>query len=202
MITRKASGTNRFAPGAPSCSNLRAKIAATAAHTIPRGPIQAIIVFSLRLKSLPIDETNTEIGLAIKMMPATTSIEVQPTATKPARSIRAARTINKPLIRSSDRLSLKSSMSSTSTPRWFATIMPNIVTASSPDSCSIVSDSAKATNTINKVKGLRRYSGNHCFRRIWDKPKPKMMPMPAPIPTTFRNSARISIKTSELWEAI
>ena len=76
----------------------------------------------------------TDNGLATNMMAASTTTEPQPTSITDCKFKRVASSINSPEISKTLKVSLNSSMSSTSTSFILASTIPAIVTAKRPDS--------------------------------------------------------------------
>ena len=162
---------------------------------MPRGPIQAIINFSLNDKSEPIEETKTATGLAIKIIIPSRTIAGQPTKINSAISIRAASTIKRTDINNTLKLSLKSRILSISISFIFAIVIPITVTASSPDSGSIVSDKTNTVKTEINVKIFLRYCGTSCFRNKLPNDQAEIKPIRKPDRMIFPNARNIVLST-------
>ena len=102
------------------------------------------------------EEINTDRGRATKIIDINTMAAAQPTSATAPRSRRVASRINKPEINRTLRVSLNSRISSTSTSRILASMMPAIVTVNRPDSCAKKLDPAKAPKIIVSTAVLRR----------------------------------------------
>ncbi len=107
-----------------------------AAATIPRGPIQLIMNFSLVLRFEPIEEAHTDSGRATNMTITSSTKPAKPTLSKLANSTRAARMIKSTEIRRMVKDSLNSKMVSRGNFGQFAKATPSTVTVKRPDSCS------------------------------------------------------------------
>ena len=130
-----------------------------AAATIPRGPIQLIISFSLVFRLEPIEDAQTDSGRATSMTIASSTKPAKPTLSKLASSTRAARIMNSTEINSTVSDSLNSKMVSRGNLGQLASATPSTVTVNSPDSCSKWLDIENSTKTKAKVKTLRKNSG-------------------------------------------
>ena len=128
------SGTRSSAPSYPMFSRRSANKAETAAATIPRGNIQPRYSRSRQFSSLPMELANARAGPAMNCRNISIASDAAPRPTRALSSMRAARRIKRPATSTIARLSLKSSMSSRSSPRMLACQVPIIVTASKPDS--------------------------------------------------------------------
>ena len=130
-----------------------------AAATIPRGPIQLIIIFSEVFKFDPIEETQTESGRAMNITIAKSTRPWKPTLNKLSSSTRAAKTINSTEINKTVNDSLNSRICSRGKPFQLAKATPITVTANRPDSCSKWLDIENSNSTKAKVKTLCKNSG-------------------------------------------
>ena len=107
-----------------------------AAATIPRGPIQLIISFSLVLRLEPMEDAQTDSGRAMNITMASNTSPAKPTLIKLASSTRAARIINNTEINKTVSDSLNSKIVSRGNFGQFASATPSTVTVKRPDSCS------------------------------------------------------------------
>ncbi|MNG17667.1 hypothetical protein D3C84_1016700 [compost metagenome] len=112
-----------------------AKIADTAAATIPRGAIQLSKARSRQFNCEPQVDSATFSGRAISWITSNSASTAGPRPIRACRSRRAARRMNSPEISSTLKFSLKCRICRTSTPFMLASHMPMMVTASKPDSC-------------------------------------------------------------------
>ncbi|MNH19168.1 hypothetical protein D3C79_788940 [compost metagenome] len=161
MITAKVSGTSNRAPACPASSRRMAKIADTAAATMPRGAIQASRARSRQFKFEPKVDNATFSGRATNWMASSKASTAGPRPIRASRSRRAARRMNSPEISSTLRFSLKCRICRTSTPFILASHMPMRVTANSPDSCITWLAAMKIPSTAANEARLCKYSGNH-----------------------------------------
>ncbi|MNE18867.1 hypothetical protein D3C80_1119260 [compost metagenome] len=142
-----------------------AKIADTAAATIPRGAIHASSARSRQPRLDPAVLSSTFRGRAMNWMISSSMSTSGPSPIIAFRSSRAASRMNRPEISRTLRFSLKCRMCRTSTPFMLASHMPMSVTASNPDSCVTALDAIKIPRTAASAARLCRYSGSH-WRRI------------------------------------
>ena len=73
----------------------------------------------------------------------------------------------------------------------FAIVIPIIVTASNPDSDSIISDKTNTAKTEIKVKIFLRYCGMYCLRNNSPNNQPKTKPVIKPEKIIFPNVRKI-----------
>ena len=130
-----------------------------AAATIPRGPIQLIIIFSLTFRLEPIEDTQTDKGRATNITIAKSTRPAKPTLNKLASSTRAARIINNTDTNKMVSDSLNSKMVSRGNFGQLASATPRTVTVNKPDSCSKWLEIEKSSNTKARVNTLRKNSG-------------------------------------------
>ena len=130
-----------------------------AAATIPRGPIQLIIIFSDVFRLEPIEEAQTDKGRATNITMANSTKPWKPTLNKLSNSTRAARTINSTEINSTVNDSLNSKICSRGKSFQLAKATPITVTANRPDSCSKWLDKENKSSTKARVKTLCKNSG-------------------------------------------
>ena len=164
IMTMNTKGTSSSTPWISYSCRRIANSDEMAAATIPRGPIQLIISFSLVFKFEPIDDAQTDKGRATNMTIASNTRPAKPTLSKLSSSTRAARIINSTEIRRMVKDSLNSKIVSRGNFGQFANATPNTVTVNSPDSCSKWFDTENNTKTKASVKTLRKNSGIICRR--------------------------------------
>ena len=127
-----------------------------AAATIPRGPIQLIISFSLVFRLEPIDDAHTDNGRATNITIASSTKPAKPTLNKLASSTRAARMINNTDTNKMVSDSLNSKIVSRGNFGQLASATPRTVTVNKPDSCSKWLEIENRSSTKAKVKTLRK----------------------------------------------
>ena len=159
MMTINTSGTSSSTPWISySCKRIANKDEIAAA-TIPRGPIQLIISFSLVLRFEPMADAQTDKGRATNMTIASSTNPANPTLSKLASSTRAARMIKSTEMSKMVKDSLNSKIVSRGNLGQLASATPNTVTVNRPDSCSKWFDTENSTSTKARVKTLRKNSG-------------------------------------------
>src|SRR5690606_3584625 len=136
-----------------------------AAATIPRGPIQLIISFSLVFRLEPIDDAHTDKGRATNITMASSTSPAKPTLSKLSSSTRAARMINNTDTNKIVSDSLNSKIVSRGNFGQLASATPSTVTVNKPDSCSKWLEIENSSSTKARVKTLRKNSGI-IWRRI------------------------------------
>ncbi|MNZ99190.1 hypothetical protein D3C78_1185040 [compost metagenome] len=157
-----------------------AKIADTAAATIPRGAIQPSRARSRQFKFEPQVDSTTFSGRAINWMTSSNASTAGPRPSRALRSRRAARRMNSPEISRTLRFSLKCRICRTSTPFMLASHIPMRVTASRPDSWVTWLEAIKMPSTAASDARLCRYSGSHCRRITWPRIQPPAAPNALP----------------------
>ena len=159
MITINTKGTSSSTPWISYSCKRMANNDEIAAATIPRGPIQLIISFSLVLRFEPIADAHTDKGRATNITIASSTKPAKPTLNKLASSTRAAKIIKSTEISRMVNDSLNSKIVSRGNFGQFAKATPSTVTVNRPDSCSKWLEIENNTKTKARVNTLRKNSG-------------------------------------------
>ena len=107
MIARKVSAGRRSPPVIPTSCSVKPNREATEAATIPRGPIQAMKIFSRQLKSVRQVAASTEAGRTTSIMNTIAKTPLSPSAQTTCRFKLAASRINNTLMLNVVKVSLK-----------------------------------------------------------------------------------------------